>query len=545
MAFAGAASAAAQTQLLKPSKAAAGQARFALAGVDTTRVTGAVVSSGKKSRRVSRAALRRALRTGVLRVRIVNPRRARLRLRLADGRAAARAVKDRTAPSFAGATSVDNATVASLRVNWSAASDNVTPSSSLTYQVCWSASSAGCSGGAFVAKATTAPGALSYTLLNLQPLSTQYFVVRARDAAGNRDGNSVVVSGSTLAAVTEPTPEPQPDPTPTPTTNCLPAYGTFTVGIWPSGCWRPYADTSPFNQTIAAGAALDANSSAIVTRLNGFGRPQHLVAGEAGTTNDYFPPTYYSKVTDPTFTLRCTNSWGTCEVEGMQIQIPDAAQPAAGGDKHMTVVDQATGWEYDLYKVSSKPQGGGVLSFGWGGRTRIDGDGLGSDAVAAQYGTLGGVIRAQEMAAGEIRHALAMVVYCDNGQYVYPATKSGRSCSSIGLSNANAPAMGQRFQLNMTDTEINALSVPAWKKTILRAMARYGMYVADTGGGSWGLRAESGATYTSFGLEDEFVKFAKSVAIAPYNGVYPFNIRDGVDWTKLQVVAPCATQGTC
>jgi hypothetical protein len=32
---------------------------------------------------------------------------------------------------------------------------------------------------------------------------------------------------------------------------------------------------------------------------------------------------------------------------------------AAGGDAHLTVADQASGWEYDFYDVTSKPPAAG------------------------------------------------------------------------------------------------------------------------------------------------------------------------------------------
>lgn len=327
---------------------------------------------------------------------------------------------------------------------------------------------------------------------------------------------------------------------------CSSTLGSFGIGSWPGGCWRPYASTSPFNRPLPASPQLHPNSSAIVSRLMGFGSVQHLTAGTADTADDWGTPVYYSSPTDPEFTLHCYENWGTCSIEGHKIRIPDAARASAGGDGHITVVDQASGWEYDLYKVRTKPKGGGVLEFRWGGRTRIDGDGLASDATAARYGRLGGIIRAQELEAGSIEHALYMVAYCDSGRYVYPAMKTGRSCSSIGLSNADAPPMGTRFQLAMSEPQIDALAVPAWKKTILRAMARYGLYFGDTGSGSWAIQTESGSSYTSFGHEDRLVTFAKQAGVPAYDGKHVFNIRDGVDWSRyLRVVDPCVSQGTC
>ena len=56
---------------------------------------------------------------------------------------------------------------------------------------------------------------------------------------------------------------------------------------------------------------------------------------------------------------------------------------------------------------------------------RIDGNGLGSDAVAAQFGSLAGIIRPAEMKSGRIEHALALTVPCTVG-FVAPAVTPGQ-----------------------------------------------------------------------------------------------------------------------
>jgi hypothetical protein len=117
----------------------------------------------------------------------------------------------------------------------------------------------------------------------------------------------------------------------------------------------------------------------------------------------------------------------------------------------------------------------------------------------------------------------------------------------MGLSGANAPPMGSRFQLAMSDDQIAALPVPPWKKAILTAMAHYGMYFGDTGGGAWGLQTESPATYTSFGQPDPIMTWAKTApGVTMWNGNWVLNLKDGVDWARyLRVVDPCVAQGTC
>lgn len=315
----------------------------------------------------------------------------------------------------------------------------------------------------------------------------------------------------------------------------------------PPACWRPYADTSPFNQVIPSHARLAANSARVVARLLGFGPLQHLTAGDAGTARDYGRPVYFNRPQDPVFSVHCTEHPWPCAIEGMRVAIPDAARVPGGTDGHLSVVDQASGWEYDFWRVQSKPAGGGQIVIAWGGRTRIDGDGLGSGAVAARFGTLAGALRAEELEAGTINHALAISVLCDSGTFVYPASQVSDSCASLGLPDADAPAMGTRFQFAMTPAQIDALDVPTYRKTLLQAMARYGMYVADTGG-SWGIVKQSALVTTSFGLDDRWLSFAQAVS-APYwepDHRYAINIRDGVDWGRyLRVIDPCVTERTC
>lgn len=112
---------------------------------------------------------------------------------------------DVTAPTFAGVTSVDTATATSLTAHWTAGTDNVTPQASLLYDVCWSTSSGGCQNAGYIVMGTSAAGATQFTANGLSPTTTYYFVVRARDAAGNRDANNAQVSGLTVADTTAPT----------------------------------------------------------------------------------------------------------------------------------------------------------------------------------------------------------------------------------------------------------------------------------------------------------------------------------------------------
>jgi hypothetical protein len=342
-----------------------------------------------------------------------------------------------------------------------------------------------------------------------------------------------------------PEPEPEPEPEPDPTPGSSDGWNGFGVANWPGADWRPYDDLSPFNRR-AEGIAVHPDSAQMVQRALAWGLPGNLVDA-ADATNDWAHPTYYAQPTDPVFTLDALGS--PRAIDGYRIRIPDAARPAAGGDGHMTVVTP-DGWEYDFFDVQSKPSGGGTMTFTSGGRTRIDGYGLGSGATDALFGNLAGVIRAQELAAGRIDHALLIVLRCTSnggtfgygtstgsgsrGSYVYPAQAAGAGCDDPDL-----PPLGARFRLDMTETEITALSVPGWKKTILRALSRYGGYVGETGGPGFGLMLESSTMYTAFGLSDRLAVFAKANGVPMWNGQYVFNLANGVDWARyLRVLVP-------
>lgn len=328
---------------------------------------------------------------------------------------------------------------------------------------------------------------------------------------------------------------------------CTMSLSSFGGLSRPSACWRPYASTSPFNRPLPASPKLVTNSAAVVSRLLGFGPIEDLTAGKAtSTNNDYGRPVYFAGSSDPVFTVHCTQAWGRCAVEGASINIPATALAASGGDGHMSVVETATGWEYDFWQAGPLPAPGGTLAVAWGGMTRIDGAGLGSGANAANFGSYAGIVRLEELGAGQINHALVIHASCDNGTYVYPAAKTGQSCASIGQSNTNAPPMGTRFQLNMSDAEIRALAVPAWKQAILMAMAHYGLIMGDTGS-TWGIKEESGRVYTSFGAADKWATWAATQpGVTTWNGISYFDLAGGVDWrSKLRVVAPCVSQATC
>jgi len=109
---------------------------------------------------------------------------------------------DPTPPTFAGVTgvTVESAPRTAL-FTWLPATDPETPQNEIVYDVFQ-----GLSPGAedFTTPiGTSDPGATSVLVTDLTPDSTLYWVVRARDKAGNRDSNTVEVNGMTDVSLSE------------------------------------------------------------------------------------------------------------------------------------------------------------------------------------------------------------------------------------------------------------------------------------------------------------------------------------------------------
>jgi hypothetical protein len=331
-------------------------------------------------------------------------------------------------------------------------------------------------------------------------------------------------------------------------------WGSFHVGSWPGSCTRPFSDDSPWNRGLTSTPTLQPRSTQMVARLMAGGRPNALRAGIADTPSDYYKPTYYSTTSDPLYTVK-----GTYRHSGEQLRIPEGARSSGSSDHHMTVVTpDGKHWGFWNAKVDNSAH---TISGADGGSptTRVSdiyGLGIGGDggnglgecgSTAAGFCNLAGIIRAQELEGGVVDHALFATSSQIANSYVYPAASTGDGPSAAG----DYPPMGTRFQLDpsfMTDARI--ITYPRWEQPILRALRDYGMYLGDnSGAASFALQFESGSTYTSFGYEDEMVKFARSVGAPSYSEsgrtIYSFDLGN-VDWARyLRVVDPCVTQGTC
>ena len=157
---------------------------------------------------------------------------------------------------------------------------------------------------------------------------------------------------------------------------------------------------------------------------------------------------------------------------------PDApieGGPDADGDRHVIVLDRDACILYELYAAT--PQGDGSWEAGNGAVYDLKAHDLRPDgwtsADAAGLPILPGLIRYDEVAAGEIRHAIRFTAAQTQKAYIWPARHFASS-----LTGVNYPPMGLRLRLR-SDYDISGFSPEI--QVILQAFKRYGLILADNG----------------------------------------------------------------
>lgn len=297
------------------------------------------------------------------------------------------------------------------------------------------------------------------------------------------------------------------------TTKPLPARG-FPVAFGSSPVW-----TVP----IAANPTLSPRSAAFVQYLNEHARNPNL------TTRSYGVPVYQAESGDPLFgPFTCQYA---CDVDsGARVPIPDYAVPDPGTDLHMTVIspDGRTAW--DFYRPRKNASGAWV-STSAGATLDLAGSGVvpksTAGADAANFGLLAGLVRPEELAQGHIDHALVIgVPGIAGGPPACPATHN------VGTTtDSDAMPAGARLQLDPA-VDVSALDLPAWQKTIARAMQRYGAYVRDNSG-TLAVYGETTGTDVGGRRYDGWSKaglgFDASGGSQPFSSAFP--------WNRMRVLA--------
>src|SRR5262249_5694259 len=159
---------------------------------------------------------------------------------------------------------------------------------------------------------------------------------------------------------------------------------------------------------------------------------------------------------------------------------PDAlieGYPQPGnGDRHVLVLEKDGCWLYELFGARIK---NGVWSADSSAIWDMTADRrrpyTWTAADAAGLPIFPGLARYDEVAAGEIRHALRFTVPVTREAFVLPATHWASS-----VTDPDAPPMGTRLRLKAS-FDISGFSPSA--QVILTALKKYGMILADNGSG--------------------------------------------------------------
>ena len=159
--------------------------------------------------------------------------------------------------------------------------------------------------------------------------------------------------------------------------------------------------------------------------------------------------------------------------------LPPGAEIEGGynsdGDRHILVIDEDHCILYETW--STYPQPDGSWQAGSGAIFDLRSNALRpsgwTSADAAGLPILPGLVRYDEVASGEIRHAIRVTVPKTRKEFIWPARHYASN-----LTGLNYPPMGQRFRLK-ADFDISGFSPTV--QVILTALKRYGMILADNG----------------------------------------------------------------
>lgn len=274
---------------------------------------------------------------------------------------------------------------------------------------------------------------------------------------------------------------------------------------------KPYLDLANWLWTpIIANPALESNSAAIVANLASTAGGAQRVA----QLYDYGVRIVGASQINgntPLYSITAANSpaWGANPFP-VAVRIPLGTTVPPGTDGGVVIVDPISKVVTALWQAVYN-SGANTWSCSWGAQVPLNGDGIetgGGSSTATNLSRLAAVVTADEIARGEIKHAL--VFSTDSAKpttYKYPAQKT----DGDNASGTAAPIEeGTRVQL---DPSINVDAIPnitAAEKVIAKALQVYGAYCGDKGSSRMGFSFEHvggtspGAVYVANGLEWDY-----------------------------------------
>ena len=178
----------------------------------------------------------------------------------------------------------------------------------------------------------------------------------------------------------------------------------------------------------------------------------------------------------------------------------------SGGDMHTVVVDKDTCTLYETWYTQKTAQGWTAGSGAiWSLKSNAQRPAGWTSADAAGLPILPGLLRPDEVAAGNVDHAIRFTVARTDRSYVWPARHQAGS-----VNDPNVPPMGARFRLKAS---YPLTGLRADTQTVLRAMKKHGMLLADNGS-DWYFQGSASNAWP-----DAFIDELKDVPASAFEAV--------------------------
>lgn len=328
----------------------------------------------------------------------------------------------------------------------------------------------------------------TWTLLTFSPINPRRFIngstreIRLRVQSSNASGNAkldyesislgynftptpTLTSTRTINPTRTVTRTPTPSRTPAPT-RTPGGPGDPTLGGCPmypiNNIWNTRIDTLPIHSRSTAW-------------INSIGRTTglHMDFG-SGTWDGGLIGIPYNVVPATQASVNMGASqfeyWDESDLGGYPI--PASPVIEYGSDHHILIVKQT---ECKLYELYAAYKVSGIWHAGSGAIWDLTSNALRPDtwtsADAAGLPILPGLVRYDEIAAGQINHAIRFTISNSAGR-IWPARHQ------TSAADLNIPPMGARFRLKAS---FDISAYPADMQVLLRAMQQYGIIIADNG----------------------------------------------------------------
>ncbi len=238
----------------------------------------------------------------------------------------------------------------------------------------------------------------------------------------------------------------------------------------------PFPADNAWNQDIS-NASVDPNSDALINFI-GASTPMHPDFGAGLYAGSTIGIPYVVVSGSPFVNIHFTAYGSESDPGPMPVphNAPIEGYPHPGnGDRHVLVLDRDNCWLYELYHSYANKDGS------WNADSAAVWDLLNDEqrpytwtsADAAGLPVFAGLARYDEVAAGQIQHALRFTLQYSRQAFTPPASHWAPTST-----NALAAPMGMRLRLKAS---YDISSFPPQSQVILAALKQYGMIMADNG----------------------------------------------------------------